>query len=276
MKNKLRKSEIIRRKSIMKALETINLILERCTTDMSSLPPTVLYNEGWMLRLLLDWFARQPASGHLLDFTEGSRWYSEALIPPAFLARKRGDKFAESWTHADGVIGHFEIGKGKNRDTDLTLRPDATTLKVLEAKMRSKLSKGIKNASYYNQAARYIACIAEILRLAHRSPVSMISVSFYVIAPKSQIERGFFSDELSKESVKSIVEKRVNEHDIEHKTDKIKWFQDWFVPTLEKTDVQTISWEEILLYVNEKNSVIGDELSLFYQKCLQYNRFKLN
>jgi len=126
----------------MKALDTINSILMRCTTDMSSLPPTGLYNEGWMLRLLLEWFSQQPASGHPLSFTEGSRWYSEALIPSAFLPRNRGDKFAETWTHADGVIGHFEIGK--NRDTDLTLLPEAATLKVLEAKMLSKLSKGIK------------------------------------------------------------------------------------------------------------------------------------
>jgi hypothetical protein len=258
----------------VKALNTINLILARCESEMSSLPPTVLYNEGWMLRLLLEWFSQRPASGHPLDFTKGSIWYSEALIPSAFLPLKRGDQFAESWTHADGVIGHFKIGK--NRDTDLTLLPDATTIKVLEAKMLSRLSKGIKHAPYYNQAARNIACIAEILRRADKSPVSMLSVSFYVIAPKFQIDRGFFSAELSKESMKGIVEKRVNEHDTEHKTDKIKWFQDWFVPTLEKTDIQAISWEEILSYLNDKDSVIGNELSLFYDKCLQYNRFKLN
>ncbi len=258
----------------MKALDTINSILMRCTTDMSSLPPTGLYNEGWMLRLLLEWFSQQPASGHPLSFTEGSRWYSEALIPSAFLPRNRGDKFAETWTHADGVIGHFEIGK--NRDTDLTLLPEAATLKVLEAKMLSKLSKGIKNASYYNQAARNIACIAEILRRAGKSPVVMDYVSFYVIAPKSQIDRGFFSAELSKESIKSIVEKRAYEHDTEHKTDKIKWFQDWFVPTLEKADIQSISWEGILSYLNEIDSVVGKDLNLFYQRCLQYNRFKLS
>lgn len=264
----------------MKAIDSINLILERCESNMCSMPPTVLYNEGWMLRLLLEWFSQQQASGHPLDFTDGSRWYSEALIPSAFLPRKRGDKFAETWTHADGVIGHFEIGKDKNRDTALTLLREATVFKVLEAKMLSRLSKGIKNAEYYNQAARYIACIAEILRLEEKSPAEMVSVSFYVIAPKSQIEKGLFSAELSKESIRSIVEKRAYEydrayeHDDEHKTDKIKWFQDWFLPTIEKTDIQSISWEDILLHLNNVDPHVGNDLSIFYEKCRHYNKIK--
>jgi hypothetical protein len=29
------------------------------------------------------------------------------MVPSAFRASERGDKLAESWTHADGVIGHF-------------------------------------------------------------------------------------------------------------------------------------------------------------------------
>lgn len=256
----------------MKALKTINSILERCTSDVSSLPPTVLYNEGWMLRLLLEWFSQQPASGHPLDFTKGVRWYSEALIPPAFLALKRGDKLAETWSHVDGVIGHFEIGK--NRGTDLTLLPTATTFKVLEAKMLSRLSKGIKNAPYYNQAARNVACIAEILRRANRSPLTMTSVSFYVIAPKIQIERTFFSKELSKEDIRKNVEQRVKDHDTEHKTDKGEWFQNWFLPTLERADIQSISWEDILVHVKKVDSDTGSDLDNFYDKCRQYNKIK--
>jgi len=251
----------------MKALDTINIILERCAkSDMSSLPPTLLYNEGWMLRLLLEWFSQQPATGHPLDFTKGSRWYSEALIPSAFLPRKRDDKLAETWTHADGVIGHFQIGK--NRDTDLTLCPEATTLKVLEAKMLSKLSEGIKNAPYYNQAARYIACIAEILKRAGKNPTDMASLTFYLIAPSSQIERGVAA-KLSKDSVGSVVKRRVDEYG-----DKCEWYHDWFLPTLQKLEIKSISWEEILTYLNERDSSIGKELSNFYEKCLFFNRVR--
>jgi len=146
--------------------------------------------------------------------------------------------------------------------------------------MLSRLSKGIKNAEYYNQAARYIACIAEILKRAKMDPMEMASVSFYVIAPKSQIEKGLFSAELSKESIISIVERRAYEydrayeHDAERKHNKIKWFQDWFVPTLEKTDVQSISWEDILLHLNNVDPEVGNELGIFYEKCRHYNKIK--
>ncbi len=33
------------------------------------------------------------------------------MVPSAFRASERGDKLAESWTHADGAIGHFLIGE---------------------------------------------------------------------------------------------------------------------------------------------------------------------
>lgn len=123
-------------------------------------PPTELYNEGWMLRLVLDWFSRTPDCNYELRFLDGSGWYSEALLPSAFLSRKRGDVLAESWTHADGVVGHFSIGE--NGAGDLSLKDGATQFVVVEAKMFSKLSAGVTNARYFNQAARNVACIAEI------------------------------------------------------------------------------------------------------------------
>jgi len=256
----------------MKALGTVYQILSQCDNGMSTIPPTLLYNEGWMLRLLLEWFSKQTASGHPLGFSKGARWYSEALIPSAFLPMKRGDTLAESWTHADGVIGQFAIGA--KRDTDLSLLPDSTTFKVLEAKMLSKLSKGTKHAPYFNQAARNIACIAETLRLANKNPLSMISVAFYVIAPKTQIAKSLFTKELSRDDIREKVEQRVNDYDTEQKPDKEKWFKEWFVPTLEKTDVQSISWEEILDYVSEADAVSGNDMNAFYNKCKQYNKIE--
>jgi hypothetical protein len=64
-----------------------------------------------MLRLVIDWFSRNSQVDCDIQFLEGSRWYSEALLPSQFLTRQRGDNLAESWAHADGVIGHFEIDK---------------------------------------------------------------------------------------------------------------------------------------------------------------------
>ena len=39
-----------------------------------------------------------------------ARWFSEAWLASAFLPRFRGDRLAESRTHADAVVGHFTIG----------------------------------------------------------------------------------------------------------------------------------------------------------------------
>ena len=63
-----------------------------------------------MLRLVLDWFAINNIAGHTLSFDAASTWYSEGLLPSTFLPRYRGDKHAEGFTHADGVIGHIAMG----------------------------------------------------------------------------------------------------------------------------------------------------------------------
>ena len=141
-------------------LQRIYALLETCTSDIPIFPPTLLYNEGWLLRLILDWFSVHQVSNFPLAFSDKARWFSEALLPSAFLAHKRGDRLAESSTHSDGIIGHFEIGKrGK---TDLVLWDNATQLVLLEAKILSHLSSGVKNVKYFDQAARNVACIAEI------------------------------------------------------------------------------------------------------------------
>src|SRR2546425_6409929 len=94
------------RKANLDMLERIADLLARCDSDASVLPPTTLYNEGWMLRLVLDWFDQNRGLGHELAFLPGARWYSEALLASRFLPERRGDNRAESFTHADGVIGH--------------------------------------------------------------------------------------------------------------------------------------------------------------------------
>lgn len=116
-------------------LDRIRALLESCSTESPHFPPTLLYNEGWLLRLILDWFSSHSIPSHSLNFQENASWFSEALLPSTFLVRYRGDPLAENWTHADGVVGHFSVGThGK---TDLSLLKDATQFIVLETKMLS-------------------------------------------------------------------------------------------------------------------------------------------
>ena len=146
-------------------LDRIVSMLRSCDSAAPLFPPTELFGEGWLLRLFLDLFSTHRVDNHPLSFSQRARWFSEALLPSAFLPRYRGDPLAESWTHADGVIGHFHIGHVGR--ADLSLSHDASQFIVLEAKMFSKLSSGVTHARYFDQAARTVACMAEVLRRAN-------------------------------------------------------------------------------------------------------------
>ena len=240
-------------------------LLPNIDHDLPNFPPTILYNEGWLLRLVVDWFSSSGITDHPLSFPNDGHWFSEARLPSAFLPRFKGDPLAESHTNADGVNGHFTIGStGK---TDLQLIPDAMHFVVLEAKLYSGLSKGVTNAKYYDQAARSVACVAEILRRADRIPKSFAGLGFYVLAPNGQIKSKTFTRHLDKHSIKDKVERRV----ASYKGEQEDWFKDWFTPTLEVIDIRSISWEAILDTINEKDSKTGGSLKEYYSQCLTFN-----
>lgn len=247
-------------------IEQITSMLSRCASKNTLFPPTDLYNETWMLRLIFNWFSQHPSVDHHLSFQDDSICFSEALLPSTFLPRYRGDKYSESWTHADGVIGQFEIGNQGR--VDLSLKKNATQLVVCEAKMFSRLSSRTINAPYYNQAARSVACFAEVLKRAKRHLKDLKKAGFYVIAPKEQIQNNVFGDFISPSYIRHIVEKRVREYD----EPKDKWFKDWFIPTIENIDIRTICWEEIIIFINSIDHVYGESLESFYDHCLEFNR----
>ena len=233
--------------------------------EKPNFPPTIIFNEGWLLRLVVDWFSASENSDHPLSFPNDGHWFSEARLPSAFLARERGDPLAESHTNADGVIGQLKIGtKGK---TDLVLTTNATHFVVLEAKMYSGLSKGVKNAPYFNQAARNVACIAEVLKRGDCHPDSFTQLGFYVLAPNEQIKSRTFSRHLEKKSINEKVDKRVSAY----KGERDEWFKDWFTPTLDVIDIRSISWESILDVIGENDTKTGDSLNEYYSHCLTFN-----
>jgi hypothetical protein len=231
------------------------------------MPPTQLFNEGWMLRLTVDRFAslNLENESYILAVPPGCRWYTEALLPSAFLAKTLGDPRAESRTQADGAIGHFRIGDGAKGY--LTLHSDAKHFVVLEAKIYSSLSSNVKNAPYFNQAARNVACIAEVLKRAGRQPQDFNKLGFYVLAPQSQIDKGLFTENMTKDSLRSTVERRVTEF----KGDHDKWLSEWFLPTLEQLDIKTVSWESLIDFLAPRDPGV-DELKGFYKQCLEFNK----
>ena len=241
-------------------------MLESCATGSPPVPPTLLYNEGWLLRLVLDWFSATEVPDHRLAFPQGVRWYSEALLPSAFLPRHKGDPLAESWTHADGAIGHFEIGKeGK---TDLSLLPDAEHFVVLEAKLFSRLASGVKNAGYFDQAARAVACMAEVLRRAERAPSSFSRLGFYVLASQSQIGAGLFDKHMDYDSIREKVERRV----AGYMGAKDQWHREWFEPTFQRIATGLVSWEELIQVIAHHDPASVGSIEEFYSQCVRFNQ----
>ena len=211
-----------------------------------------------MLRLILDWAQQHAPPSHPLAFLPDARWYSEALLWSQFLARWRGDKLAENCTHADGVVGHFDVG-GTSKG-GLTLRESATQFVVVEAKMLSKLSSRTTNATGYDQAARTVACIAETLKRADIELQDMERLAFFVAAPRDRIDNGVFGDMVTKASIRQRVQNRVDAY----RGDRNEWFDQWFIPTLDAIDLGVLSWEELL-------EGLDPSYRAFYDQCLLHN-----
>lgn len=228
-------------------------------------PPTLLFNEGWLLRLVLDCASVLQLERFPLGFSPRSDWFSEGRIWSPFLPRFRSDPLSESHTHTDGVIGHIEIGK--NTKTGLELKSDAFQFVVVEAKLGSRLSAGTRNAPYYDQAARTLGCMAETLRKARRSPKKMESLGFVVLAPERSIQEGLFDEAMDPQSILAKVRRRVAAYEGE----RDDWLSEWFVPMLDNTQIQTVSWEQVAERMKSEDIETAKVINGFYQRCLQYN-----
>ncbi len=209
--------------------------------------PTEIYNESWLVKLVIAQASSISADDSPLSFLPGGSWYSEALLPTAFKARQQGDSLAEARTNADIVIGHFRIGHKAKADFELL--ENTTQFTVVEAKVGAPLSKGTANAPYFDQAARNVACMAECLARADLDPAARQRLDFIVLAPEKSIEKGTFAKKMTKSSIQSKTEKRV----AAYAGDLDGWYQERFLPTLERIRLHSLSWEEAIDWIKTHN-----------------------
>jgi hypothetical protein len=247
----------------VKPTERVAQLLKRCGQNDAVLPPTALYNEGWMLRLVLDWAERHPSAIEPLHFMEGAKWYSEALLSSRFKPRRRGDPGGEGFTHADGVIGHFRLRGSRG---DIELLKDARQLTVVEAKMASGLSSGTSNARTFNQAARNIACLAHLVSSA-ATDLRNLSAGFVLLAPQSRIDEGVFADALNRDMICTSVKERADAFDAE----AVNWCTSCFEPLAQSCSIAAVSWEAILATMKAVDAESAEQLADFYDKCLRFN-----
>jgi len=247
----------------------VQRIFESITAEAACIPGTLLYNEGWLLRLVLA--AGSKGSDCLpFRFEPTARWFSEALLYSAFLPRFRGDQLAESLTHADGVVGQFRFDAATK--AGLTLAPACSQFVVCEAKIFSSLSAGTKRAPTFDQAARNVGCMAETLRQAGRSMSLYKSLGFFVLAPAAQIEAGVFSGQMSKDGIRSRLVQRVQMYDGQSNRFALqRWLGEWALPLVDRMELACCSWESVIDRVSATPAEYGASLGKFYQLCLKYN-----
>jgi hypothetical protein len=246
-------------------LEGLRELIDAADREPHRFPPTLIYSEGWMLRLVLHWFQTHEAPGHILEFQPGATWFSEALLPSPFRPRHRGDARSEARTHADGVVGHFTIGSAAKADARLL--PEASQLVITEAKMHSPLSAGTRNAPMYDQAARNVACMSELLSRANVQPSQIRPLAFLVLAPQEHVNEGTIREKLTKASIEMAVRLRAQAFSGELDP----WLETWFIPTLQSIRLEAIPWERLLADIANNDNAAHQELMAFYQRCLQYN-----
>ena len=69
----------------------------------------------------------------------------------------------------------------------------------------------------------------------------------------------------------------VNLHDtvkrrvLEYNGKKDQWFNQWFLPTLDRVKVNCLSWESIIETILGNDPEYGEQLQGYYNKGLDYN-----
>jgi hypothetical protein len=254
-------------------------ILESCESeDKACFPPTEVFNEGWMLRLVLDAIGACSLPDHSLRFMPNSKWFSEARLNSPFRPRFRQDPLGEGFTNADAVIGHFDFRPATN--VGMRLVPDAHQFVVVEAKMFSNLSGGTKNAPLYNQAARNVACMAETIARSGLSLDSLETVGFFIVAPDIGIRRERDTNLerfLDHASICATVNQRIQiyeELSRKEANDLREWEKNYFRPLVDRLfhegQIAVLRWEDSIDAIGAADREWGAELTEFYKRCLSF------
>lgn len=252
----------------MNVLPEIYHILASVHSKQPLIPATLMYNEGWLLRLAL---AAEKQGVHCLPFrfADGARWFAETLLHTPFAASSRSDRRAETCTQADGVVGHFDL----DEDARLGLRLDdrASQFVVCEAKLFSPLGSRTVTARGFDQAARTVACMAYTLALAKRPVDDYQSLAFYVLAPDSQIKGGRFKEKLNLASIRNTIQNRIHDYEEPRRSRLRRWMDAWVLPLLSCPGFRcgVVSWESVLKKVQQQDVEYGQDLQEFYAFCKQ-------
>jgi hypothetical protein len=250
------------------------MLLDRLIVNSGNFPPTLIFNEGWLLRLVLDWICKNEKRLSEIEFSDNSSWFSEGLLSSPFHHRTRSDKLAEGKTHADGILGHFIINNGSK--ADINLIENGKLFSVLEAKLFSSFSPGTKYFPEFNQVSRYISCLAYLNSQFPQEKNNYQHFFFSAVFPSERSNDHEFLINLEKKKIFNDVSKRIEEYNTKGRQQDFEklsfWFKSQFVPFLEKIMIRQITWESIIEEISSFDNSFGEQLNSYYQKCLYHNR----
>jgi len=239
-------------KEILNFIEQVLHSIENGTEKkVSNVNPTEIFNEGWMIRLLVYQSLKDKINiDGLIDFNSVKNWSSEGLISSPFV---KTSKNKEGYTHADMSLGDFSINYESRGD--IIVNENASTFGIIEAKMKSNLSQKTTNAPNYNQASRNLACIAENVKN------ESCQTFFAVVAPSKMIEKHNISGQVEKDIMIHQISKRFELSGLAVDMELIK--------RAKKCRIKVLSYEDWIDMLSDKSK---DVINEFYMNCLKWNR----
>ncbi len=213
---------------LIKVFSTMSSTIEKINALSiltENINPTIIYNEGWMIRLLTIESIIEKLKIKGIDFERlaTKNWSSEALVKSPFVQAK---EFREGYTHADIILGDFSINYDERGEVKLNDSPEY--LGIIEAKMGSNLSQGTSNAKNYNQASRNVCCLSYLTR-----GYPDCEIFFAVAAPKMTIEK--IKNQIERDIITNQIKERF-QYSKDNKYPEIKG-------KVEKCKVLSISYE---------------------------------
>ncbi len=222
---------------------------------------TEFYNEGWMLKLALSKmleFDEDKFKGDLSIIRKAlaNGWASEGRLSPAFTN--------EHSTHADAILGNIEISS----KTKWRVEPQKKNglFVVIEAKLGSALSPGVKSDKKFDQASRTLACMATAMLKAKFEG----EAHFFVIMPERDKRFSVLDKLLNKEKGECFKGKASREETNEkHKLKLENRNQiEEFKNCVERITCHLLDWGKISDQLNDH------ALTTFYTEALSANGLK--
>lgn len=256
--------------------EIYNIIEVTNNSEKRMLSPKLIYNETFLLALILYWFKNhhnfivnsdldRKICKAFQPIDENAKSYINTTLETPFKVRVKGEKdpLAEASSDVSAVVGHFTVLYGKRKER-LLLNTNANQFIVLEATLNKPLKQGTKKFKNYNQVARDIACMIQTLSRLNNKFLNHLGL--FVIAPEQILQtEETFRTFTYKPYIEELIIKRQEGYFLDND------FLDLFQKLMQRIDVDCIAYEDVLRFIKKNDGDYFHKLDEFYHICLRFH-----